>query len=110
MPWDRSLYPDDWEAIAARVKEEQGYVCEDCGLQCYRPGEDVETMRRVMSVAHWPDPTPQNVERDNLHGLCSRCHLRRDHPRIVHKVKYGRATLDPAHQASLFPGHVPFHP
>ena len=110
MPWDRSLYPDDWDAIALSVKEEQDYVCAGCGVQCYRPGDECETMTLVMSVSHYPDPTPSNVSRDNLTGLCSRCHLRLDQPRIHRKIRYGAAALDPAHQPGLFEGYAPFYP
>jgi hypothetical protein len=33
MPMDRSLYPDDWEAISLRIRTERaGNKCEQCGL------------------------------------------------------------------------------
>ena len=38
MPGDKSLYPSDWNEIALVVKKEAGFVCEQCGEQCYRPG------------------------------------------------------------------------
>ena len=43
MPWDRKLYPQNWEAIAEAIKEEAGWTCEECGRPCRRPGTE------------WPD-------------------------------------------------------
>lgn len=33
----RELYPEGWEQIALRVKEEADWKCECCGKQCRRP-------------------------------------------------------------------------
>lgn len=40
MAMDRSRYPDDWEAIALKVKEAANWICEECGKPCRRPGQD----------------------------------------------------------------------
>lgn len=32
MPMDRSKYPDDWEAISARIREREGNRCKWCGV------------------------------------------------------------------------------
>lgn len=32
MPFDRSRYPTDWEAISRAIKERAGWCCERCGL------------------------------------------------------------------------------
>jgi hypothetical protein len=39
MPMQRDLYPEDWSAIATRIKDEVNWECEDCGKRCRRPGE-----------------------------------------------------------------------
>jgi hypothetical protein len=44
-------YPNQWEEIAALIKESNGYVCQMCGQQCTRPGEPYDR-RRVLTVAH----------------------------------------------------------
>jgi ribosomal protein L37AE/L43A len=31
MPMQRDLYPEDWETIATRIKDEVNWECEDCG-------------------------------------------------------------------------------
>lgn len=77
MPMDRSRYPDDWDEIARRVKDEEGWRCEGCGKQCRRPGEPFDTHRRTLTVAHL-DHDPSNCRRDNLAALCAPCHLRYD--------------------------------
>lgn len=77
MPMRRELYPDDWEQIAFRVKEEADWKCECCGKQCRRPGEPFDTHKRTLTVSH-QDHNPANCERSNLKALCAPCHLRYD--------------------------------
>lgn len=43
MPWNRALYPKDWEQIALEIKEAAGWTCQDCGRPCRKPGQS------------WPD-------------------------------------------------------
>jgi len=48
MPMNRSLYPDDWEAIALAVKTAANWTCQECGRPCRRPGEsDGELVKRI---------------------------------------------------------------
>ena len=77
MPMERHRYPKDWKQIAAQVKEEAGWKCEECGKQCRRPGEPFDTHRRTLTVHHI-DHTPENCERSNLVAPCAPCHLRAD--------------------------------
>lgn len=79
MPMQRDRYPDDWDAIALAIKEACDWRCQDCGMQCRRPGEAFDTHRRTMSVAHL-DHNPTNCDVSNLRGWCSACHLRYDAP------------------------------
>lgn len=37
-------------------------------------------VRIVLTIAHWPDPTPSNCRDDNLLALCQRCHNTLDAP------------------------------
>lgn len=90
MPVDWSRYPPDWDAIALRVKEAADWRCQDCGMQCRRPGEPFDTHRRTMSVHHVGAPKDDGSPGDphdkmdvrpvNLLALCSKCHLARDLP------------------------------
>lgn len=77
MPMQRELYPDDWEEIAMAVKEEADWKCEECGMQCRRPGEPFDTHRRTLTVSH-QNHDPSDCRRENLKALCSACHLRYD--------------------------------
>lgn len=77
MPMQRDLYPDDWEEIAYKVKQEADWKCEKCGKQCRRPREPFDTHRRTLTVSH-KDHNPANCERSNLQALCAPCHLRYD--------------------------------
>lgn len=90
MPMRYDAYPADWKAIALAIKEAADWICQDCGMQCRRPGEAFDTHRRTMSVHHVgvarPDGTPgdphdkMDVRPENLLALCAACHLRRDLP------------------------------
>lgn len=90
MPMDASRYPADWPVIALRIKEAAAWICQDCGMQCQRPGEAFDTHKRTMSVHHLGaprddgspgDPHDKMDVRDcNLLALCSKCHLARDLP------------------------------
>lgn len=77
MPMRRELYPDNWEAIAAAVKEAAGWKCQECGKQCRRPGEPFDTHRNTLTVAHM-NHKPQDIRLENLKALCAPCHLRYD--------------------------------
>ena len=46
-------------------------------------------VRVVLTIAHYPDPTPSNCDEGNLLALCQRCHLRVDH---VQHVRNARTT------------------
>ena len=88
MPTDKSLYPENWDHIAARVKAEADYICQRCGRQCYRPGQPCGNRARVMSVHH-VDHNPANSHPDNLIALCAPCHLQLD---AAHHARNALAT------------------
>ena len=71
-------YPADWKQIAAFIKETNGYVCQECGRQCTRPGQPYTGARDVLTVAHYDhDYTGAEIF---LSALCGPCHLRHDAP------------------------------
>lgn len=65
-----SVYPDDWPAIALRVKEEANWTCVRCGVEHDPP-------RHILTVHHADmDPSHSGPEWwFNLLPLCARCHL-----------------------------------
>ena len=77
MPMDKKRYPANWKQIAAAVKEAAGWRCQQCGKQCRRPGEKLDTHQRTLTVHHI-DHQPENCEPANLIALCAPCHLRAD--------------------------------
>ena len=77
MPMNRKLYPANWNEIAFFVKESAGWKCENCGLQCRKPGEPFDTHKRTLTVSH-QNHNPQDCRLENLKALCSACHLRYD--------------------------------
>lgn len=77
MPYNKALYPKDWDKIALDVKERANWKCQFCGKQCRKPGEPFDTHTRTLTVAHM-DHRPMNIKPDNLKALCAPCHLRYD--------------------------------
>ena len=80
MPVDWSKYPEDWKSIANAIKESTGWKCQDCGRQCYRPGERVSNTRFVLTVAHI-NHVEMDCRPENLVAACSVCHLKYDQMR-----------------------------
>lgn len=90
MPMRADRYPPDWKQIARAIKDAADWICQDCGMQCRRPGEKLDTHRRTMSVHHLGAPKDDGTPGDmhdkmdcrpcNLIALCSACHLARDLP------------------------------
>jgi 5-methylcytosine-specific restriction endonuclease McrA len=68
--WDRNkhLYPEDWEAIARRIKELAGWRCAACNIPHGTPGH-------VLTVHHL-DHDVTHSDDSNLVALCQVCHLR----------------------------------
>ena len=77
MPMERNRYPADWTKIAMNVKEAAGWVCQNCGKQCRKPGEPFDTHKRTLTVAHL-NHKPEDVRPENLMAMCAPCHLRYD--------------------------------
>ena len=77
MPMERARYPKNWEQIAFEIKEAAGWKCEECGKQCRKPGEQFDTHRNTLTVAHM-NHIPEDVSKGNLKALCAPCHLRYD--------------------------------
>ncbi len=80
MPMDRSKYPDNWDDIAAAVKEAAGWKCEKCKLQCRFPGDEFDTHKRTLTVAHI-NHVESDCRDENLVALCPACHLAYDETR-----------------------------
>lgn len=79
MPMRLELYPQEWNEIARAVKSACDWQCQECGLQCRRPGEPFDTHRRTLTVAHlWPEDHAPDAPIVFVAALCARCHLRAD--------------------------------
>lgn len=63
-----SNYPEDWKAIAKRIKDNANWTCERC-----KHPHSVEGAR-VLTVHHL-DGNKSNCADWNLAALCQRCHL-----------------------------------
>ena len=64
----RGEYPDDWSALADRVKA-------DAGGRCVRCGKAHNAYTGYTLTVHHFDGNRSNNARFNLMALCQRCHL-----------------------------------
>lgn len=125
MPFNRALYPKDWNQIRARILERDGNKCKFCGVPngVHRHNEEIlytelsfdndradEIMattgrypaKIVLTIAHLEDPDPMNCADENLAALCQRCHNRLDVPMRQSNARKTRARR--AGQAFLLEG------
>jgi hypothetical protein len=120
MPFDRTLYPADWERIAVAVKDRAGWRCEwpGCGAEhqarLHRDDLDLErfivctagpccrqlrpAITVILTAAHRCDCRPICGNLDHLSALCQLHHLRLDARQ--HGVK-ARATRAANRKAKL---------
>ena len=108
MPFDRSKYPDDWEAISKRIRKRENNRCKFCGAENYKPhpitGSDV-----VLTVAHLNHDVADNSD-ENLAALCQRCHLTYDAKlHAMHAAETRRKKQVEAGQMELLPAPASGH-
>ena len=92
---NRALYPRDWKAVSARIRQRAGNRCE--GSPAYpwcraANGEPhpVTGSVVVLTTGHL-DHDPANCADDNLRSWCQRCHLTYD---ARHHAKNAARTRD----------------
>ena len=100
MPIIKARYPQDWNVIAAQVKHEANWICQQCQRPCRQPNEPLAVFLervKVWRAAHTPPPPnfaeaprrflltvahldqrPENRDLANLKALCTVCHLQFD--------------------------------
>jgi hypothetical protein len=92
-----SGYPKNWKEIANAIKQQSGYCCQRCGMQCLPPGNSYRHLsRRIRSKytaqVHHRDRQPANSNPDNLVTLCTGCHLYY-HQRQTGNISPGQLSL-----------------
>lgn len=99
---NRHLYPTNWEEIAFSIKSKADWKCEECGVQCRRPGAKFNTHKLTLTTAHL-NHIPSDCRDENLKALCAPCHLRYDAAHHAKNAAITRAKkkLSPG-QLSLF--------
>lgn len=127
-PMKRELYPSDWPAIRAKVKERAGNKCEGCGVANHAVGardkrgdwhnqDEIDHMnsdvgysmfgeypkiiRIVCTTAHL-DHNPGNNDLANLKFWCQACHNRYDSPMRVRNAAKTRQAKREQIQPALF--------
>jgi predicted HNH restriction endonuclease len=84
-------YPKNWKQIADLIKQQSGYCCQKCQLQCLTPGQSYHHLSRKIRSrytiqVHHRDRQPANNQPDNLIAVCSGCHL------FYHRGRQGNIT------------------
>ncbi|MCT7981373.1 HNH endonuclease [Laspinema olomoucense] len=69
-----SRYPEDWRTIALTVKEQAGWRCAKCDLQCLRPGDDITGLTKsertkITLTVHHHNRMPEDNRPENLIAL-----------------------------------------
>jgi hypothetical protein len=107
MPWNRTLYPPNWETIRACMLARAQNRCEgsprypDGRAQNHAP-HPITGAYVVLTVAHWPDPDPQAVSPAGLFAWCQRCHNTMDAPmRARHAAQTRRRAREVLGQMAL---------
>ena len=70
------FYPCDWKEIARDIKASAGYICQECGRQCRRPGEMYLGWEYEMHVAHYDQV--YSAPEVFCVALCAPCHFLHD--------------------------------
>ena len=104
MPMSRDKYPDDWDEIAFRIKNDAGWKCEKCDRQCRFPGEHFDTHKRTLTTAHI-NHVEMDCRDENLVALCPSCHLEYDRYR-KHLQRLARKRISRKQEEVLFNGRV----
>lgn len=84
-------YSQDWKHIANKIKQQSGYCCQKCQLQCLAPGQSYQHLSRKIRSrytiqVHHRDRQPANNQPENLIAVCSGCHL------FYHQGRQGNIT------------------
>lgn len=77
-PMKKELYPAEWSVISFEIRDAADWVCQECDMQCRKPGEPFDTHRRTLTVAHWDHDT--EAPEVFLVALCPTCHNAHDVP------------------------------
>lgn len=72
----KNRYPVDWNEISFLIREGNDWTCQECGRQCRRPGEPLESKKNELTVAHYEHDYTSRVI--FLAAMCTGCHLRHD--------------------------------
>lgn len=106
MPFDRSDYPDDWEAISEYVRFVRAagrceWTDEHGRCQARHGGVHPVTGSTVVLTTAHLDHDPSNCKLENLQALCQWHHLRYDAAEKHRRMRYGRC-YNGDHQHDLF--------
>jgi hypothetical protein len=72
------FYPIEWSALTREIKAANSWRCQQCDLQCRRPGEMYLGWQYELTVAH----ASQDYEASEVFVmvLCCKCHFVHDAP------------------------------
>lgn len=100
MPYDRAIYPPDWEQRAERIKQRDGHQCRHCGAQA---GEERTGKAPVVLTCAHLDHDEHNwqVTDDRLLTLCDACHLKYDAADNANRRRYGKYYRHPQYRLDL---------
>lgn len=122
MPFDRTLYPQDWPAISRRIRDRSGGRCEgpigrdrtDDAARCTardRLPHPRTGSRVILTVAH-QNHQPMDCSPQNLWAVCQACHLAHDranHVRVARENRRRKKACGDLFRGSYPQGQVHAH-
>ena len=69
------------QSISTEFREGVDYICEYCGVQCLKPGDNksnlsISEIGRLTMQCHHVDGDRWNNQKNNVRCICAPCHLR----------------------------------
>lgn len=78
MPMRAQMYPVGWKLLAYEIKDANGWICHECGVQCRRPGDAYDHTQPELTVSHYfNDYRSAEIF---VAPMCAGCHLTHDKP------------------------------
>lgn len=108
-PENRDRYPENWDEISKEIRFGRAKGRCECEGECgtghmgrcpRRHGQQLSPQAKVVLTTAHLNHTPEDCDRDNLKGMCQRCHLGYDRK---HHAETAARTRDERRRTGMTP-------